>query len=401
MAKSIKAYDKEPYDETNSSNPWLLEQHSEHLIVDPKNGEKLTAKYIWSCSGGERVGLVKRVFEYYRQNCSFEDLVKPGLTTAEMSKEYSTLQHYHPNECLTVDGEIKNSNSTGTTILKEYTGDLFYSAKGDAKKSFSCREVYEDDEMFLAVLKNRMGWKTTKEDGSERPYVFAISDKMIVQGMRSSGLAYTVSTFKPAVAKFVFSTFAEKNSNLVFDFSAGWGARALGAGAAGKEYWAIDPLTSGRVNLLMKDFHISGEVIHGCSEEENTYNKIVSNNLKNNFTLAFSSPPYFNLEHYSDSTEQSYVKHNTYEVWLKDYWQKTVCNLQKYVLKKGESKLVLAMVDSVKKYDIAKDMNQICVDNGFVKSKFVPFKTSKSHLSGKKKTGEKEKTTEGVYVFEW
>jgi len=403
--KSIGAYEGEPYDSTDSGNPWLLNNNKKEWIKDPLLGKKLSADYIWSLNKADRKHLVQRVFAYYRNKVSFEELVKPNLSKEKLEKEYQKLCKADVFSCVNEQGEIKNSNSTCTNILKEFVGPLFYSSRGHTKSSRSCREVYEDDELLTAVLKNRMGWKTTKEDGQERPYVFAISNKMIIQGMRSSGLAYMTSTFKPLVAKHIYSRYmspsSKANNNLVFDYSAGWGARALGAGASGLEYWGIDPLTSVPVNRMMSALGIKGKVLNGCSEDKETYKQLVNAGLKNSFRLAFSSPPYFDLEIYKDDKKQSSSRYPSYDKWLEKYWLSTLENIKEFVLPKEEQgTLILAMINKVKKYDIATDTVEICKSNGFTLKEFLPLKTAKSHLSGKKKSGVVQKTTEGIYVFE-
>lgn len=394
-----------PYDSGNTTaTPWLMENHANELLLDPLNGKKLSAEYIWSLSGQDRIDLVDRVFKYLREHVPFSDLVTPELTPEEIQAEYVKLKKFNHLECLepVSSGEIKqikNSNSVCTNVLKCYTGELFYSAKGNAKKSYSAKDVYETDELLLKVLKNRMGWNVSKEDGMERPYVFAISKKMIVQGIRSSGLGYSVSTFKPAVAKLIYKEYGKNGP--VFDFSSGWGARAMGAGSCGMDYYGIDPLTADNVNTLMSDLSIGGRVHKGGSEDAASYQALIESGMKqNSCSVAFSSPPYFDLEVYDQTDQgQSVVQYSEYNGWLKGFWEPTVQNVINFVLRPG-GKFIFVIVNMVDKHEIAKDMKEICLQNGLVLTEELRFKTSKSHLSGKKKSGETSKTTEFVYVFE-
>lgn len=397
--KRVSPYGKEPFDPTNSTNPWLMNNNKKELIKDPATNKELTAKYIWETSGKDRKELLQRVFNYYRNNVSFSDLVSPGFDNDKIKKEFIRLRKCEANKCLTENNEIKNSNSTCTSLLKQFCGEKFYASKsGISKNSKSCKEVYEDDVLFTNVLKNRMGWKSTREDGSDRPYVFAMSDKMVIQGMRSSGLGHTISTFKPVVAKYLYSKYANVGDK-VFDFSAGWGARALGAGSIDLEYWGVDPLTSKEINTMMQALDISGKVICGGSESPNTYTEVVKSGNANKFSFAFSSPPYFILEKYSDDVLQSINKFGEYELWLSGFWAETVINVKKYILNKENSIFSFATVNNVAKHDIAKDMVKICENTGYELIEIIPFKTSRSHLSGKRKTGVVGKTTEKVYVF--
>ena len=53
------------YDSTNSINPWLIERNN-HIAIKDKDGNKLTAAYIWSKKGKDREDLVQYVFKYFR-----------------------------------------------------------------------------------------------------------------------------------------------------------------------------------------------------------------------------------------------------------------------------------------------------------------------------------------------
>lgn len=390
-----------PYDTTNSINePWLMETPNATLLTDPNKPEKeLTAEYIWSLQGADREQLVNSVFEQYRK-AGFKSVINSlQLSNQDLEDEWNSLQKGALlNE--PVNGEIVNSCSTGTNVLKHFCSGLFYAAKGSAKSSMSCEEVFNDDAKLLSVLQNRMGYKSSKEDGKERPYVFAMSNKMLLQGMRSSGMGYMTSTFKPAVARTIYRHMLGTDGPAkVFDFSAGWGARALGAGTmTGIEYYAIDPLTADSVNNLIKHYGIAGNVYKGCSEDESSYEEIIKAGFQNTFKVAWSSPPYFNLEVYSNEPTQSINRFPEYDNWLNLYWSKTVKNVKDYILAPDGS-FGFTMVDKIKKLDIAVDMVKCCEAQGFSLKEKIPLSVSRSHLSKKATTKIVKKYTEHLYVF--
>ena len=151
----------------------------------------------------------------------FEDII-PKLSIKELKNKYQNLINSDYNSVFDIkNNEIVNSNAICTDVLKHFCGDLFYSTTGDQKNAHSCREIFNNDEKLIKVLKNRMGYRISKEDGKERPYVFSLSDKMIFQGMRSSGLAHSTSTFKPMLARFIVGSKEINNTNgdLIFDYS--------------------------------------------------------------------------------------------------------------------------------------------------------------------------------------
>ena len=370
-----------PWDSTNSSNPWLINVNINESIVGPEN-IALTAEYIWSKNGNDRIDLMNWVFNYYKRKgfpyYTFDD--------DYLKKSFKKLQDKDSKSVLNKEGQLKNSSNLGLDVVKHFTSELFLKAKGNKKNSYSCFEVFNDNDKFKKVLMNRMGWKKTKEDGFDRPYVFNITDKMIIQGMRSSGLAYSTSHFKPLIAKYIYEKF---NAKKILDPSAGWGARAIAAGSLGLEYYGIDPLTSCKVNNLMEYFNIIGKVEDGVSEDIKSYASFPQ------VDMVFSSIPYFNLEHYSDNKKQSDVKFEQYEMWLSEYLEKTIKNCLKIL--KGY--FIICMVETVGPYEIANDLCKLCNSKGLVLKEVIPWKTSTSHLSKKRKTKKTTKNTEKIFVF--
>ena len=72
--------------------------------------------------------------------------------------------------------------------------------------------------------------------------------------------------------------------------------------------------------------------------------------LPDNIDLAFSCPPYFDLEVYSKDNTQSYNEYSNYEEWLEKYWRQTIkiC----YDKLKQNGKLVFIIKDSYGKLNL-------------------------------------------------
>jgi len=369
-----------PYDTTNSTNPFLMEKKS-NLLLGPENKE-LTAEYIWNKIGKDRDNLVEWIFNHYRKN-GFPKLQE---TETNLRNTYEKLIKRDISDILNERGEIKNSASMGSNIIKHFCYDLLYATKGE--KSPSCIDIFNDDDLLKRVIRNRCGYYTTKEDGTERPYVFAFSDAMLIQGMRSTAIGFNVSMFKTLVAKFIMKTHCIEGGK-VLDYAAGFGQRALAAGTLGLKYTGIDPFTYNAVNNMIKYFDITGNVYNDISENNNIYKEL------KDYDLAFSSPPFFNLEIYSNDNTQSYNKYN-YDEWLSKYWEETVKNC--FGSLKTNGIFILSMIDKYGKNNLGIDMSSIC--KKYMKhEKTYNVKVSRSHLSGKKESGVVSKTTERFYVF--
>jgi hypothetical protein len=266
-----------PYDRNNSTNPYLINTNKDRFIVD-LNGQPLSADYIWSKCGSDREVLVQYVFDYYRS----KGFPYPKYSNDQLKKSFEKIKRIDIDS-LMVNGLLKNSNSSGTDIVKNFSGHEFYSSH--VNNGLSPLDIFNNDAMLIKVLKNRMGWNVSKEDGTERPYVFGINDEMIIQGIRSSGLGSSISQFKPAVARFIYAKHVPKNG-IVLDFSSGWGARLLGALSLNLTYYGIDPLTSNSNKEILKFFNGRGKVVKGVSEDICSYKDF------GQADLSFSSPPF-------------------------------------------------------------------------------------------------------------
>ena len=122
----------------------------------------------------------------------------------------------------------------------------------------------------------------------------------------------------------------------ILDFSAGWGDRLVGACLCDndiKSYVGIDPnkrLFTGYKNiikeLLPKSSHHKYEMINDCAEY---YIGLINEK----FDLVFTSPPYYDVEIYSDDKNQSIKRYSTFDKWYKKFLLKSI-NLSIDKLKK-------------------------------------------------------------------
>ena len=127
------------------------------------------------------------------------------------------------------------------------------------------------------------------------------------------------TTFCPTIISSLIKTFRPK---YILDFSAGWGDRLVGVMTHDKHikgYYGIDPnkkLHTGYKNMirsyLPKHSHSKYIMIEGCAED-------VIGGLDQQFNLVCTSPPYFDLEVYSDEPTQSIKRYPEFEDWYKHF----------------------------------------------------------------------------------
>lgn len=118
-----------------------------------------------------------------------------------------------------------------------------------------------------------------------------------------------------------FSKLAIKKSNILcgtlYDPCAGWGGRMLGTVAAGWKYVACEPNPETYQKLLeVAEFlNITEFVDIHCMPAED----FDLGSLETRPDVILTSPPYYNLENYTDHPDQSYNRHSNFEDW-KNHW---------------------------------------------------------------------------------
>jgi hypothetical protein len=144
------------------------------------------------------------------------------------------------------------------------------------------------------------------------------------------------------------------------DISAGWGDRLLSAILYGVDlYVAADP------NLELHPCY--NEMITTFVESSKQKNFIIlptgfeiANLPNEKFDIVFTSPPFFDLEKYSEYENDSLTKYNSEKKWCKDFFLKSLIKSYNYLKKNGHillymsgSKLVISVMhklDKIMKY---------------------------------------------------
>lgn len=153
----------------------------------------------------------------------------------------------------------------------------------------------------------RVLWTLNEEDALKN----GVGAKQLRDCLRLGN--YIASQFKPSCAKALYDFFQAKR---VLDFSAGWGDRLVGFLASGAEsYVGVDPNSVlQRPYQEIADFCDTGKSVKFiCSPAEDA-------DLTDRFDFIFTSPPYFNVEKYSEEDTQSWKRYQTIEAWLDHFF---------------------------------------------------------------------------------
>lgn len=185
----------------------------------------------------------------------------------------------------------------------------------------------------------------------------------IIQIFRMSFGTHPVVNFPPTTAKFLYEKYTEhinKDTINIYDPSAGWGGRILGAMSLSKRlhYIGTDPNMDNFIpELNITRYEYLAEFYNKkCIESTNKYfNKFFeSKENKNTYELyqlgseniyldprfqkykgkidfVFTSPPYFNREQYGKSGGQSYLQYPEYENWRDNFLKPTLKTAVEYL----------------------------------------------------------------------
>jgi len=184
-------------------------------------------------------------------------------------------------------------------------------------------EYWNDDDKLKEIIRKTWAWQLKHGNGT-----FTLN--RLRQNFKIYGGNQTVSNFRPTVAKYLYNTYG--NNGTIYDPSMGWGGRLMGFLSSNcKTYIGTDPSTKTYNGLVQ------------MKNDLNLYNKNVElHNLgseifrpeKESVDLAFTSPPYFDTEKYSDEPTQSYLKYPSEQLWLDGFLTDTIRNIH-YGLRKG------------------------------------------------------------------
>jgi 16S rRNA G966 N2-methylase RsmD len=215
-----------------------------------------------------------------------------------------------------------------------------------------------------------------------------------------------VTMYRPLMAKKVVAYLAEKDKLKdvrVLDVCAGWGGRMIGAMSVGYNlpgikvhYTGIDPCAKtydalrairdelGLTNVTL--INKPAEVALQQEQELGTYD------------IALTSPPYYNLELYSDEPTQSVAtKDAGYQAWLDTFLKPVIAGVIRLGVKYSCWSVKNFKTD--KKYDLLDDVIRIHGEHGWRLLDDTVFTMSNSRRPGQKAASDQKKTEECTYVF--
>ena len=310
-----------------------------------------------------------RIFEYYRET-GF-----PYYPTNMESRQKDFDKFMAYDRSTLFDEDVVKQSMHALGLAWSYFPNSFDVRCGDMMTPF---EAFMDDEIFMKVIQKRLKMGTYMSDSGIRKML------KIYTGVQA------VSNFRPTAAAAIYDVFGyAKEDFSVWDMSGGWGGRLLGAIASGvKHYYATEPSENAFNGLhnLAEDF--AGDmdyVIFKCGSES-------WQPEKNMFDLCFTSPPYFDLEKYSDEDSQSYKKFPEKDKWINEFLLETFKNCYRGLKPDGA---MLINIADIKGNELEGDMIVVANSVGFKLRRKFYYALSNVNLKNK----EKKFKYEPIYLF--
>jgi len=273
----------------------------------------------------------------------------------------------------TKDININSSMITGTKIIKHYMPN-FYDVSNH--KGVSIKSLWRKEYLKNALIFNRKYHST--------PYY-----SEIVRSLGFTAGVANVTMYRPLLAKQIVD---DLNAKSVLDCCVGWGGRMLGSSSLNVPYTGIEPdtITFNNLNSISKFLNLKDvNIINGCAE--NILPKLYNDNKK--FDLGLTSPPYYNLELYSNENTQSTQKYDSYLSWRQNFLEpciKYVCLTCKYSawsIKNFKSDKKYPLLDDV--FSIHYNLNYKCIKQYSLTNSCRPGAKSSNNV----------KTKEQTYIF--
>ncbi len=289
------------------------------------------------------------------------------------------------------------------------------------------RERFADDNEFPKVMGNRdklrdRSKRELKEE-SDLPNIFGdylppsvLTKSSVQKALRTYSGTQGVSNFSPVAAAAIYHKFLPEEGGVVFDPSCGWGGRLLGAIACDKvhKYIGCDPSSETYKGLLrMRDELLPMARRMGRNLEVELHmlgSEMMRPKLKpNSVDVAFSSPPYFAQEQYSDEPTQSWVKYKTKVTWLTQFMGDTLANCA-YCLK-SDGLLAVNIANVSSHPTLADEFLKYAKGHGWKRVKEMKLALSRTPgtskkgcpdceaLPGKKRCPEHKYRYETIFVF--
>lgn len=326
-------------------------------------------KKVWSTFTEDQMEkYIDNVFNHYREHgFPYFDV--------DRDKEFKKMLAY--------DGELRQGYTIKQTMHGLSLAWSYFPHSWDVRCNgkMTVMEAFTDDDIFRKVIRKRIRMGDNMSDNGIRKMLKMFS------GVQA------VSNFRPTAASAIYETFLPEGGGKILDMSSGFGGRLLGAIRANHRvgeisYEGYDPSTPTFKGLLdlSKDYGngMDIKINHKGSEEIS---------LVGDCDFAFSSPPYYDTEKYTNEPTQSYNKFPSKSLWLNEFMGQTFSNVHRALKKDCYMVINIANVPSYP--NLESDIIELAKRCGF--SYYGDMKLALSNSTFKK--GKSAYKYEPMFIF--
>lgn len=300
-----------------------------------------------------------------------------NIVTKYNSNLTSNLKDWNNLKKKVIDtNNISSTSTTGIAIIKRYMPHIY---EVENFKGKSIKKLFTKENIKSALIVNRKTHST--------PYV---SEFIRQLGFMAGTTKVTI--YRPLLTKRIVKYYNAKN---VLDVCVGWGGRMLGSSCLEDvKYTGIEPLskTFDGLSKIKSELNLKNVTLINDKAEN------VINSLNKEYDLALTSPPYYNLEIYSNEETQSH-HYGSYESWKQLFLIPVVIGVINCLVDKGKSCWSVKNFKTDKKYNLFDDIKAIHEDNGWKLTEEEFFVGNNIRPGLKSKTGGAAKSKEITYVF--
>ncbi|MEY8780309.1 hypothetical protein AB9K32_07765 [Allomuricauda sp. XS_ASV26] len=268
----------------------------------------------------------------------------PERKDGMFKKEYERLAKLSPRDVIKNNNIVK-LNPTGLQLANYFHPQIWEIRVKDA---YSPMDRFEDARILKKIIDKSISiWP------ERRVY----NNTYLRNAIRVYSKTRSVTNFRPAVAKAIIETYSGDHDP-VLDFCAGFGGRLLGCASLKRHYYGVDP--------ALEQYLGNRELLKYCRDRMQlectaTLKKdMAETHLEQlesgSFSLAFSSPPYFDYEQYGSEVTQSHIRFPNYEDWKNGFLKKIVNESHRIIHSKG---YLVLHIKNVRNYPLEEDFMAI------------------------------------------
>lgn len=264
------------------------------------------------CTDGEKEKIVNCVVDYYHEKgFPFYEINDDKLYKDLRNVKNSTIDK------IEVEDDELQQNMAGLYFINTFHPEMW---DVPCRKAKTPMEVFNDRQTLYNAILKRIKLNSTSP----------LTPFQIRKSLKVFSGAQSVSNFRPTIAKYIYEKYGKENAKIL-DPCAGYGGRLMGAFLANNvaKYTSVDPnkvTVKNNEKLLEYLYKIENGMFENHIEKDINFYDVPFEDWvpDDTYDVIFTSPPYFNIERYSDEDTQSWVRYQTIESWLDNFIGKLI-----------------------------------------------------------------------------